>query len=50
VYLALSSALLCRAVLCAVALELRNVLILGVFGALLLVIARDVWDNLGKMG
>lgn len=34
--------------LCAVALLLRNVLILVAFGELLLVLACDVWENLGK--
>jgi hypothetical protein len=35
-------------VLCAVALVLHNVLILVAFSALLLVLACDVWENLGK--
>lgn len=42
------SALVCCVVLCAVALAWRNVLILVVFGALLQVLACDVWENLGK--
>jgi hypothetical protein len=44
------SALLCCVLVLLLALVLRNVLILVAFGALLLVLARDVWDNLGKMG
>jgi hypothetical protein len=40
--------LFCCAVLRISALLLRNVLILVAFSVLLLVLARDVWENLGK--
>jgi hypothetical protein len=40
------SALLCCVLVLLLALVLRNVLILVAFGSLLLVLARDVWENL----